>query len=455
MVTFMKMMNPSHQNALGKVRKIIRKIEDKSASVDYIFRGEPAYYPRVSSTLYNQHLRSVGSYFDAEAIQDKLLETVREHLPGIAADSDFEILTELHFHGGATNLIEFTSDSRVALFFACDGSHDEDGRIILRRRDDLEELIDIPREPSKPLNRVMAQKSVFVQPRQGFVEFDPEDVVTMPASIKIPMLDYLRKFHNISAKTIYNDLHGFIRIQGIYHTAFEELCSGLRCQNNANYEKSIAHYTEALKLKPDYVEAYNNRGNVYASIGEEDKAISDFSTAINLKPDAAEVYNNRGTIYVGIGRYDQAVSDFARAVELKPNLALASYNRGVAYLKKGDFDTAIADYTTAIELNPNYADAYNNRGVTYHRKGDFDTAIKDFNTAIELNPDDAETYCNRGEAWMHLHEWDKAKADLTVARDKGVDIIASFHNDYESVADFEQQNGVQVPPALAEMLTRE
>ena len=35
---------------------------------------------------------------------------------------DFEILTELQHYGGKTNLIDFTTDYLIALFFACDGS---------------------------------------------------------------------------------------------------------------------------------------------------------------------------------------------------------------------------------------------------------------------------------------------------------------------------------------------
>ena len=35
---------------------------------------------------------------------------------------------------------------------------------------------------------------------------------------------------------------------------------------------------------------------------------------------------------------------------------------------------------------------------------------------------------------------------------KGVDIVAAFHNDYKSVADFEQKNGVKLPPDIAAML---
>ena len=54
-----------------------------------------------------------------------------------------------------------------------------------------------------------------------------------------------------------------------------------------------------------------------------------------------------------------------------------------------------------------------------------------------------------------MSEWDKAKADLTVAKAMGLDIINSFQNDYENVADFERKNGVQVPAGIKEMLTRE
>ena len=54
---------------------------------------------------------------------------------------------------------------------------------------------------------------------------------------------------------------------------------------------------------------------------------------------------------------------------------------------------------------------------------------------------------------MHLSEWDKAKADLTVAQAVGMDIIDSFQNDYENIADFEQKNGITVPADIKEMLT--
>ena len=125
----------------------------------------------------------------------------------------------------------------------------------------------------------------------------------------------------------------------------------------------------------------------------------------------------------------------------------------MAYNDKGDYDRAIDDYTQAIQLNPNDAYAYKNRGLAYNDKGDFDRTIEDYTQAIQFNPNDAYAYKNRGMVWLHLAAWDKAKSDLTAARDRGMDIIALFHNDYESVPDFERRNGLKLPADIAAMLT--
>ena len=116
-------------------------------------------------------------------------------------------------------------------------------------------------------------------------------------------------------------------------------------------------------------------------------------------------------------------------------------------------DNAIVDYTEAIKHKPDEAETYNNRGVSYLKKGELDNAIKDCDKAIQLQPDSVKTYNNRGEAWLHLQKWEKAKSDLMTAKDMGADIIASFHIDYESVENFEQKTGIQLPEDIAALLT--
>ena len=447
-------MNTQQSDDLNRVLEKICEVAEKSAGGDYVYRGEPACYPKVSSTLYREYEKEIeAENFEIDVVQKEILDEARKYIRETA--DDLEILTELQHHGGKTNLIDFTTDYLIALFFSCDGEHDKAGRVILLEKESDDYKVE---KPPKTINRVESQKSIFVQASEGFVE--PDKVVTVPQDLKQAMLNYLQKHHDISTETIYNDLHGFITNRSIHESAYTLFHKGLTCQNRGDsaktraekqvwYDKAVGHYTQALALKPDlhaayynsgtaylqkgeldnaikdlnkaieikpdFAEAYNNRGTAYEKKGELDNAFNDFTTAIEIKPVYAEAYNNRGTAYEKKGELDNAFNDFTTAIEIKPVYAEAYSNRGTAYLQKGDFDNAIKDFTTAIEIKPVYAEAYNNRGTAYEKKGELDNAFNDFTTAIEIKPDDAKAYSNRGATYAKKGELDNALKDLTTA----------------------------------------
>ena len=157
-------------------------------------------------------------------------------------------------------------------------------------------------------------------------------------------------------------------------------------------DRAIKAYSDAIELKPDYAEAYNNRGGIYGKKGEFDCAIEDCNRAIQIRPDYAEAYNNRGNAYSKKGEYGHAITDYNRAIHFKPDCAEAYNNRGNVYVKKGESDLAIKDCSMAIQLKSNYAEAYYNRGTAYGKKNEYDLAIKNFNTAIEIKSDYANTF---------------------------------------------------------------
>ena len=188
------------EEVLGK----INEIERISAGGGYIFRGEPEHYDKVSSGLYRRD-RGKGVE-DFNALQRDELSKAREF---DGEPNELEALTTIQHHGGKTNAIDFSGDCYVALYFACEKSRGVDGRVVyLQRPDDTTTLIV---EPLQSDNRVIAQKSVFVQPQKGFIE--PNHVVTIPSALKGPLLGYLQRERNISGVSLYNDLHGFIRNQ--------------------------------------------------------------------------------------------------------------------------------------------------------------------------------------------------------------------------------------------------
>ena len=197
------------------------------------------------------------------------------------------------------------------------------------------------------------------------------------------------------------------------------------------YDDAITHYTEAVRLNPEYAEAYYNRGKAYDDKEEFDRAIQDLDKAIDLNPKYAEAYYNRGKAYDDKEEFDRAIQDYNKAIDLNPKYAEAYYNRGKAYGRKTEFDRAIQDLDKAIDLNPKYAEAYINRGAAYGRKTEFDRAIQDLDKGLEtLNM--PRHILREPLMWLDLKAWEQTKTDLTAAKDLGFDIAAPFHTNYKS-----------------------
>ena len=383
------------QAAIGFPREKSILITDRG----FIYRGEPECYPEVSSNLWREYQECYyHDDFDIESLQKERVNAAKEHIPTLAnnrvtipvssieADHksrvaaaqsaavtwrmieeqrDREILTDIQHYGGETNLIDFTYDYLIALFFACDGSFGKEGRIITldTKKTKVEQCL---KKPANPQNRIIAQKSVFIEPPKGFIEKDLSPRMSIvPREDKHYILQGLRIFHNISAATIYNDLHGFITYQkarrALYgvHDAFHR---GLnhhlkadrkkkRKKKNKHYDKALEFYDQALTYNSTYHQAYNKKGFIHFNRDKLAEARKCFEYGLNC--------------------FDKRDSSEKISAESYRGLGLIEYN-------KNNIDTAISYYNTAIEKYPDYHEAYMNRSAAYFRKGDQKNALKDW-----------------------------------------------------------------------------
>ena len=268
------------QNTARTVDDILDKIKGRTADGDYIFRGETECHDEVSSNLYRELKSTIGlESVDIGDFQDEILEQAKTYTD---TTDKFEILTELQHYGGKTNLIDFTKDYKVALFFACYGSLGKPGRVIILPK--TETIKQILKHPQHPKKRVIAQKSVFVQPPKGYIERERYVIICIPASLKFRILQHLYAEYNMDPKTIYNDIHGFISSHNSSWKSSKGFYNGLTSQNIGDeatdpeekqkaYERAIEHYTSSLDLEVEDAAVYNNRGNTYLDLDEVDKAM--------------------------------------------------------------------------------------------------------------------------------------------------------------------------------------
>ena len=194
---------------------------------------------------------------------------------------------------------------------------------------------------------------------------------------------------------------------------------GVARKSKGDLEGAIQDYNEAIRLDPNDADSFNNRGNARKIQGDADGALLDFNEAIRLKPDYAFAFHGRGVTLYGKGDMNGALLDFNEAIRLKPNYPNAFYVRAMTRKALGDLDGALLDYNEAIRLKPDDANFFRNLGITRHDKGDLDGALLDYNEAIRLKPDNANTFYDRADLWRKKNQFTAAISDFQKYLDLG------------------------------------
>ncbi len=94
-------------------------------------------------------------------------------------------------------------------------------------------------------------------------------------------------------------------------------------------------YREVLRDQPHHFDAAYLLGVIALQTRRLGLASDLFSTAIALRPDFTEAYNNRGAALADLGHLEGALSDYDHAIMLQPDHFGAHNNRGAALAPPG------------------------------------------------------------------------------------------------------------------------
>ena len=201
------------------------------------------------------------------------------------------------------------------------------------------------------------------------------------------------------------------------------------------FEAAGNKYAEAVRIKPDYHEAFNSWGIAFSffarikTAAEADRffetAGNKYAEAVRIKPDYHEAFSNWGVALSCLARikpaaeadrlFEAAGEKYAAAVRIKPDYYEAYFNWGVALshlarikpIAEADrfFEAAGEKYAAAVRIKPDYYEANFNWGVALSlmagmSTGDkadwlFEMAGEKFKEALRFQPDLPEAY----KAW--------------------------------------------------------
>ena len=122
------------------------------------------------------------------------------------------------------------------------------------------------------------------------------------------------------------------------------------------FKEAIEAYKQAVKLKPDYVDAYMQLGLDYYRIGRYSDAVEAYKQAVKINPNDQAAYNKLAATYILLGEYPLAIKMFKESLKTDPRNPETHFNLGVACIISGDKDGAINEYTILRELDKDRAD---------------------------------------------------------------------------------------------------
>jgi tetratricopeptide (TPR) repeat protein len=133
-------------------------------------------------------------------------------------------------------------------------------------------------------------------------------------------------------------------------------------------EEAIQHSSEAVRIKPDYVDAINALGASLYRAGKVDEAISYCQRALEIDPCLAGAHRNLVVAFMNKGRFADAEIECQKYLRIKPDDPAILNALGNALSRQGKLDEAAGEYEKILRLQPQNTDAKNNLNAVLAEK---------------------------------------------------------------------------------------
>ena len=245
---------------------------------------------------------------------------------------------------------------------------------------------------------------------------------------------------------------------------------------NEDWPKGVEAFKAAIRIKPDYAEAYCKLGEAYdlmhyrfpgyADLGEVRRA---FEKAIQIRADCAEAYVELGRSYLledgETGDLKRAEELFKQAISVRPDYDEGYYGLAEAYYSQGlkeeswnasvrgllvnparsrsyyslhdsyyvgSTSQKIEAFKEAIRIRPNNVPAYRCLGMIYRGLGRYDDAIEAYRNLIRIAPRYDEAYYELGSIFLAI-------GDRQSALDQYYSLVRLFHRTIGSRGNYHYQ----------------
>lgn len=151
-------------------------------------------------------------------------------------------------------------------------------------------------------------------------------------------------------------------------------------------EEAMQQLQEAIKIKPDFAQAYVNLGTTAMKMKQWDLAEDHLREALRITPDNPVALQNLANVAVEKGDQEEAERIYRQAIQIDPFLIPALQSLARLLVQRGDTAEAVQLMKQAADADRQSPQAYSELGMMLIADKQYPAAVQAFEKALDLSP---------------------------------------------------------------------
>jgi tetratricopeptide (TPR) repeat protein len=185
---------------------------------------------------------------------------------------------------------------------------------------------------------------------------------------------------------------------GVSSAVVLAILMGCAWRQTCFWRENLTLWNHTLACTAPNTLAHHNLGCALSDQGQSDAAIAHFQQALQIRPTNAGAYDGIGAALTDRGQVVQAIPYLREALRLAPDFAGAHYDLANALVRSDQVELAIAHYQRALEIEPDYVLAHCKLAKALTTLGRCEEAMSHCEEALAVNANDAEA--DGDVAWL-------------------------------------------------------
>ncbi len=158
--------------------------------------------------------------------------------------------------------------------------------------------------------------------------------------------------------------------------------------NGGGMLPDVSAAIDKAKNEPNDFDAQVAAGDLYLKIQGFDKAVAFYEAANKIKPEDYDLIVKIGNTYFDARQFEKAEKWYEQALAKKPADINVRTDLGITFVERTapDYDRAIKEFQTSLQTNPKHEPTLYNLGIAYSKKGNKEEAGKILTQLETINP---------------------------------------------------------------------